>query len=182
MKPHIQENQGANFMRMFFKFILILMSLVGAFFFISIVLAKAMQQEEVRDYIRRFNRQRLNPAALRIAGNRSRIYASIEHVGRRSGKVYTTPVVVRPLGDGFVIPLPYGADTDWCHNVMAAGKCKLHWNEQEYAMKKPEFLSPSQALGAFPFSQRVIFSAGGLKQYLLLHPSQEIHEKIATEV
>jgi len=182
MKTQMQEKRRAKFFGVFFKLLLTLIFLVGAFFLITIALAKAMQQRGFRDRIRQFNRRRLNPATLHIAGNRSRVYASLEHVGRRSGHAYTTPVVARPLGDGFVIPLPYGADTDWCRNVLAAGTCKLHWNGQEYALEKPEVIPSSLALGAFPLSQRVIFVAGGLKQYLLLHASQEIPEKIATGV
>ena len=182
MKPHMQEKRGTHFFGVFLKLFLILMSLVGAFFIISIVLAKAMQQKEVRDYIRHFNRQRLNPAALKIAGNRSRIYASIEHVGRHSGRIYATPVVARPLEDGFVVPLPYGADADWCRNVRAAGACKLHWNGMEYAMDKPEIIAPSQALSAFPISQRIIFSLSGIQQFLLLHTVQEMNEKIEAKV
>jgi hypothetical protein len=182
LKIQMHEKQKAKFFGVFFKLLLTLTSLVGVFFLISIALTKAMHQKEFRDNIRQFNRRRLNPATLHIAGNRSRVYASLEHVGRRSGHEYITPVVAKPLGDGFVIPLPYGADTDWCRNVLAAGKCKLHWNGQEYALEKPEVIPPSLALGAFPFSQRVIFVAGGLKQYLWLHTSQEIPEKIAIGV
>lgn len=182
MKTRMQEQQRAHFFGVFFKLLLTFMSLVGVFFLISIALTKAMQQKGLRDSIRRFNRRRWNPVTLHIAGNRSRIYASVEHVGRRSGHEYITPVVARPLDDGFVIPLPYGADTDWCRNVVAAGKCRLHWNGQEYALEKPGVIPPSLALGAFPFSQRVIFVAGGIKKYLSLHASQEIPEKIATGV
>jgi hypothetical protein len=89
------------------------------------------------------------------------VYASLKHVGRRSGHEYTTPVVAWPLGDGFVFPLPYGADVDWCRNVLAARTCTLLWNEHEYILEKPEMMTPSQALGAFPLTQRIIFAAGG---------------------
>lgn len=76
--------------------------------------------------IRRFNRAILNPLMLRVADRwRGSYPAVVRHVGRRSGRAYRTPVVARPVADGFVIPLPYGVDTDWCRNVRAAGRFTL---------------------------------------------------------
>ena len=103
-----------------------------------------------REKVIRFNKQTLNPFTLKIAGRRSSVYATLKHVGRRSGRAYTTPVVAKLLGDGFVIPLPYDAGVDWCRNVPAAGTCTLIWNEQEYKLERPEIIQQSQALKAFP--------------------------------
>lgn len=139
-----------------------------------------MHQKGLRDSIRRFNRRRLNPLTLKIAGNRLCVYASLKHIGRRSGHEYSKPIVARPLGDGFVVPLLYGADVDWCRNVLAAGKCALLWNEQEYSLGKPEMMTLSEALSAFPMTQRIIFAAGRIKQYLMLHRKSEIPEKVST--
>src|SRR5690349_9785296 len=53
-------------------------------------------------------------------------YATIvQHVGRKSGRTYETPVRATTSDDGFVITLPYGTDSDWVKNVMAAGKATL---------------------------------------------------------
>jgi deazaflavin-dependent oxidoreductase (nitroreductase family) len=49
----------------------------------------------------------------------------VVHRGRRSGTEYQTPVNVFPTGDGFVVALTYGPDTDWVKNVLAAGGCEL---------------------------------------------------------
>src|SRR4051794_30362413 len=50
-----------------------------------------------------------NSVVLRIAGMRFfPLYGVIEHRGRRSGRIFHTPVVVRPLADGFVVPMPWG--------------------------------------------------------------------------
>lgn len=85
-------------------------------------LTRAMQNPTLRQRIRRFNRRALNPLTLRVVGNRTRVYAALHHTGRRSGRVYTTPVVAEPLNYGFIIPLPYGTDVDWLQNVLAAGR------------------------------------------------------------
>ena len=135
----------------------------------------------VREKFIRFNKQTLNPTTLKIAGGRSGVYATVKHVGRRSGRSYTTPVVAQPLGDGFVIPLPYDSSVDWCHNVLAAGTCTLIWNEQEYTMERPEIIGLSQALKAFPLGSRLLFLAGGIKEYLWLHERKEVSETVPVD-
>ncbi len=63
----------------------------------------------VRDRVRQFNKNVLNPVVLPLAGSRVRFYAIVRHVGRRSGRSYSTPVVAQPTADGFV---GWGARTD----------------------------------------------------------------------
>ena len=52
-------------------------------------------------------------------------FGVVLHRGRRSGRLYQTPVNVFPAGDGYVLALTYGPDTDWVRNVLAAGGCQL---------------------------------------------------------
>jgi hypothetical protein len=176
-----QQEQQFPRLRVFLRILLIVSSLVGTFFLIAVVLVKAMQQKEVSEKIRGFNKRTLNPLTLKVAGNRLRVYASVQHIGRHTGYVYTTPVVASPLGDGFVIPLPYGADVDWFRNVMAAGKCTLRWNGHKYSLEKPEVIASAEALGAFPLSEKIIFALGGIEQYVWLHEPKEEAEKEAPE-
>lgn len=72
----------------------------------------------------RFNRQVLNhltrPLARRLPG-----FGVIIHRGRRSGRIYETPVNVFRRSDGYVVALTYGAGADWVRNVRAAGVCDL---------------------------------------------------------
>jgi hypothetical protein len=157
-------------------------SLVGALLLLAIALARAMHREGSRDRMRAFNKRRLNPVTLKIAGKHAEGYAIIKHVGRRSGREYATPVVAKPLGDGFVIPLPYGHEVDWCRNVMAAGTCTLIWNEQAYVLDKPEIITPSQALCAYMPIQRIVFTAGGIEEHLLLHKAAEVPETVPAGV
>jgi hypothetical protein len=47
----------------------------------------------------------VNPIVLLIAGRRwMPVVGILHHRGRRSGRAYATPIGLRPLGDGFVIP------------------------------------------------------------------------------
>jgi deazaflavin-dependent oxidoreductase (nitroreductase family) len=52
-------------------------------------------------------------------------FGAVLHRGRRSGKVYRTPVKVFRRDGRYVIALAYGPDSDWVRNVVAAGGCDL---------------------------------------------------------
>src|SRR6478672_10189303 len=80
-----------------------------------------------------------NPLVLAFAGTRLMpLYGVLEHRGRRSGKTFHTPVVVRPISDGFLVPMPWGETTDWYRNVRAAGECVIRWKGRDYRMAQPE--------------------------------------------
>jgi deazaflavin-dependent oxidoreductase (nitroreductase family) len=97
--------------------------------------------------IRRFNRAVLNPLMLRVADRLHGGYpAVVRHVGRSSGQSYRTPVVAQPVAGGFVIPLPYGTDTDWCRNVRAAGQFTIERAGQTFEVGNPEVIAPTEAL------------------------------------
>lgn len=155
--------------------------IVSGLMLIIIVWMRTMHYPWFREKFIRFNKQTLNPTTLKIAGHRSSVYAALKHVGRHSGRTYTTPVVANQLGDGFVIPLLYNAGVDWCRNVFAAGTCTLTWNEQEYILEMPEIIQPSQALKAFPVGSRLLNLAGGIKQYLWLHERKEVLETVPVD-
>src|SRR2546426_1415068 len=85
--------------------------------------------------------RRFNPLVLRLAGTRFLpLYGVVQHRGRRSGKTFRTPVVVRPTGDGFIVPMPWGERTDWYRNVRAADGCVLRWKGRDYPVVQPELI------------------------------------------
>jgi deazaflavin-dependent oxidoreductase (nitroreductase family) len=114
---------------------------------------------------------------LKLAGGPFSPYAVLTHIGRRSGRAYQTPLGASPLLDGFVLGLAFGADADWCRNVMAAGTCTLKWHGQEYALEQPEIIPASEALGAFPWWKRVLLAHIGVKQYVWVHRPREVPAK-----
>jgi deazaflavin-dependent oxidoreductase (nitroreductase family) len=88
-----------------------------------------------------------NPGVLKIAGRRWSPWAIVRHVGRRSGRAYATPVIApRVTDDRARILVAYGVDTDWCRNVLAAGRCTLVWQGREYALVDPKL---TEATGAW---------------------------------
>ena len=72
------------------------------------------------DGLARFNRVVTNPVQRLYAG-RIPPLAIVEHVGRKSGRQYRTPVTAFVKGDMVSVRLPYGTDRDWVRNLIAAG-------------------------------------------------------------
>jgi deazaflavin-dependent oxidoreductase (nitroreductase family) len=94
--------------------------------------------------IRRFNRSMTNPRVMRTAGSAGDRNAVIEHVGRKSGRVYSTPVTVAPSNTGFVIALPYGTQADWLRNVLAAGRATVVTDGERIAVGAPQIVATAQ--------------------------------------
>jgi deazaflavin-dependent oxidoreductase (nitroreductase family) len=119
--------------------------------------------------IQRFNRAILNPVMLRIADRLHGSYpAVITHVGRRSGRPYRTPVVARPIRGGFIIPLPYGVDTDWCRNVRAAGHCTLERSGEIFDVGAPDVVAADEVLPLVPDRARRTWQRFQIQNFLLL--------------
>jgi deazaflavin-dependent oxidoreductase (nitroreductase family) len=92
----------------------------------------------------------LNPLVLLLAGTPLLpLYGVIEHRGRRSGKAFRTPVVVRPTSDGFIVPMPWGESTDWYRNVRAASQTVIRWKGRDYPLVQPEVVDAAAAKAAF---------------------------------
>jgi deazaflavin-dependent oxidoreductase (nitroreductase family) len=91
-----------------------------------------------------------NKPVLLFAGTRLLpLYGVLAHRGRRSGKLFRTPVVVRPTPDGFVIPMPWGETTDWCRNIRAAGGCQVRWKGRDYTLVEPRVIDATSAETTF---------------------------------
>ena len=83
-----------------------------------------------------------NPLVIRLGlvGGRRSPWAYLEHVGRRTGTTYRTPVLPRRIPDGYEIPLPYGADAQWVQNVLAAGHARLQVHETIHELVQPRII------------------------------------------
>ena len=107
----------------------------------------------------------LNPLTGRIARSSIGPFALVRHVGRRSGRLYETPIIVSPIPGGFMIELTYGYDVDWHKNVVAAGSCRLIWHAKEYFIEAIELVDPETGRSAFPPPQQVILRLLGRKHF-----------------
>jgi deazaflavin-dependent oxidoreductase (nitroreductase family) len=122
-----------------------------------------------RTWLRHVNKASFNRLTLTFAGRH--VFAVVHHVGRRSGRAYTTPVVAWPLPDGFIISLPYGADTDWCRNVLAAGQGTLQWHGRAYTITKPEVIATATAQPLLPAWVRIVLRPIPVRHFLQVNRS-----------
>jgi len=74
----------------------------------------------------------LNPLTLRAARRGGGPFALIRHTGRKSGKVFETPVILARVPEGFVAELTYGPEVNWYRNIVAAGRATVVWKGRAY--------------------------------------------------
>jgi hypothetical protein len=79
-----------------------------------------------------------------------------------------------------IIPLPYGADTDWCLNVLAAERCTLALNGETYTLTAPRVVSPEIAEPLLPTINARLWHWVGMKQYLVLDVTQANSAAVAS--
>jgi len=77
-------------------------------------------------------------------------------------------VVVRPVADGFVVPMPWGERTDWYRNVRASGGCAICWKGRYHPVDRPETVNTHAVMSAFNTFERAIMSRLGITQCLRL--------------
>jgi deazaflavin-dependent oxidoreductase (nitroreductase family) len=124
-----------------------------------------MAEGSKRDPVRSLS----NRIFLMISGRWLRAYSIVRHVGRTSGRVYRNPVSAYPLGDGFVIPVLYGAQSQWVRNVMAAGMFTLRTKGRDYLLERPEIVPPERALAAYPPLLRRLMRSQGIQDFVWAH-------------
>src|SRR5260370_24326023 len=84
------------------------------------VLLVRFHKRELADFHRSVTNRITIRFAARLPG-----FGILRHVGRKSRKVYRTPVNVFRTPDGFLIALTYGRESEWVKNVMAARRRRL---------------------------------------------------------
>ena len=119
----------------------------------------------------RFNRYVTNPIQRMWAGWLPP-FGIVEHVGRRSGKPYRTPVNVFSTNvdgkPGVAILLTYGPDRDWLKNLTAAGGGQLRHNGKTFGIAEPKVVTKAQAAQHVTPRVRRIFTRLPFEQAVLL--------------
>jgi len=111
----------------------------------------------------------INPLILLIAGRRwMPVLGVMRHRGRVSGRLYATPLGMRPLGNSFVMPRTFGENAAWYRNVLAAGRCVVTYKGRDYTLVGPEVIDYASAAPAFPRYELVQFRLLGINEYLRL--------------
>jgi deazaflavin-dependent oxidoreductase (nitroreductase family) len=105
-----------------------------------------------------------------IAGTRwFRLWAVLHHVGRRSGRAFETPVVALPIAGGFLIPLPFGDETQWLKNLEAADRAGLRRGGHDYVIDRPEVVDLETAGADLPTPIRFASGRLGINHFVRVH-------------
>lgn len=62
------------------------------------------------------------------------------HRGRKTDRLYRTPVMVFRYADRFVIALTYGPGSQWVQNVLARGACDFQSRGQTFHLTQPRLI------------------------------------------
>jgi deazaflavin-dependent oxidoreductase (nitroreductase family) len=117
--------------------------------------------------MRRINRAFTNRLMRPLAGRLPPLGLA-HHVGRKSGRRYRTPVLAFPTDEGFVTPLPYGTDTDWCRNWIEAGEGVVETRGRRTAVANPRIVSADEVLPLLPAILRPGLRLLGLPGFLVV--------------
>ncbi|MDV3125544.1 nitroreductase family deazaflavin-dependent oxidoreductase [Mycobacterium sp. 21AC1] len=121
---------------------------------------------QLPQWLARFNRHVTNPIQ-RLWAGWAPTFGILEHVGRKSGKCYRTPLSVFTTDEGVAILLTYGPNRDWLKNITAAGGAEMRRHGRTLRLADPQVVSKSEAaphvtgpigrvFGRLPFEQAVL--------------------------
>ncbi len=102
------------------------------------------------------------PFAARLPG-----FGMLTHVGRKSRRLYRTPVNVFGGPDEFLIALTYGQEAHWVQNVLAAGGCRLETRGVQYQLSAPAIVH-DPARRRFPLVVGIILRIIGASDFMRL--------------
>ena len=100
-------------------------------------------------------------------------FGILTHVGRKSGKVYRTPVNVFRAPGGFLIALTYGRESEWVKNVVAAGACQLETRRALYQLYAPTIVH-DHTRRRFPLVVRTVLGIIGANDFMELSTSRAV--------
>jgi len=110
----------------------------------------------------------LGPLATRMPG-----MGVVVHVGRNTGRVYRTPVILFRRGNGFVIALTYGSKSEWVRNVVAQGGCELETGGHRVRLTNP-YLYRDEKRRAVPAFVRIMLGVLNVSDFVEL----TVHESV----
>ena len=116
------------------------------------------------------NRRVTNRVARPVARN-FHGFAVVEHIGRKSGTRYATPVNAWLADSAVVIPLTYGSDVDWLRNAQARGTAVLVIKGEILTVEEPVLVDGSEGRARIPHWVGMILTKLGVDQFVLFRLS-----------
>jgi deazaflavin-dependent oxidoreductase (nitroreductase family) len=121
-------------------------------------------------FLRPFTTRLFNPLSRRVAG-RLPLFGILSYVGRKSGRLYRTPLNVFKRGDGYVFALTYGSDVDWVKNVLVAREADLRTRGRDVHLVEPElFVDPTRRL--MPLPVRMVLRLNNVNEFLRMRQAR----------
>ena len=137
---------------------------------LAILLAPILLIRFRKRWVAAFNLAVTNRITSRFA-DRLPGFGILTHVGRKSGRVYRTPVNVFRAPEGFLIALTYGRESEWVKNGLAAGRCELETRGVRYQLVAPTIVrDPTRR--RFPLPVRIVLRLIGANDFLQLSSSR----------
>jgi deazaflavin-dependent oxidoreductase (nitroreductase family) len=137
---------------------------------LAILLAPILMIRFRKRWVAAFNLAVTNRITSRFA-DRLPGFGILSHVGRKSGRVYRTPVNVFRAPEGFLIALTYGRESEWVKNVLASGGCELETRGVRYLLSAPTIMhDPTRR--RFPLSVRIVLRLIGATDFMQLSTSR----------
>ncbi len=96
-------------------------------------------------------------------------FGVLTYRGRKTGKVYHTPINVFRRGDEYIFVLTYGSDAEWVKNVLAAGGCRIRTRGRDVSLTQPDLtVDPARSLAPAPM--RFIGRLGNVTEFIRMRP------------
>jgi len=138
--------------------------LIAALIIVAVILSGILLMRFRKRWLAKFNIAVTNRITGLFAGWLPG-FGILTHVGRKSGKVYDTPVNVFRAPNGFIIALTYSSKSEWVKNVLAAGGCELQTVGMRYQLSSPNVVhDPTRR--RFPFLVRIVLRLVGASEYM----------------
>lgn len=116
--------------------------------------------------VRQFNKYFFNRLILPLAHRGIGPFSIVTHIGRRSQRLYRTPVLATYMADKIIIPLSYGDRVDWLRNVLNQGECKIRYKGEDIIAQDPVILKKDDALDMLPENRRNLFARYDIEKFV----------------
>jgi deazaflavin-dependent oxidoreductase (nitroreductase family) len=119
-----------------------------------------------------FNRRFFNRLTVKVAGHLPG-FGVVQHLGRKSGHAYRTPINVFRRDGVYIIALTYGSQGDWVKNVLAAGRCELETRGRRVLLCRPRVVTDARQSWA-PLPVQLVLRLTHTSQYMHLEECEAL--------
>ena len=110
-----------------------------------------------------------NPLVLLAAGRGwMPVVGVVHHRGRRTGRLYSTPLGMRELGGRYYVPRTFGDRAAWHLNLLAAGTVEATYRGRRTRLVPAGAADLAAARDAFPAYERLLFALLGIDDFEVL--------------